>query len=110
MATLSELREHILDWVKWFYEDLAEKNNFADWPDPCFSPIQFQDMTALTQFAIQAQQIGAISKDTIAQLYGSTYEEEKQKISFEVSEDDTNTDQPKASEESDTAPGSGLQS
>lgn len=109
MATLSELRERILDWVKWFYEDLATKNNFSDWPDPYFSPIQFQDMTALTQFAIQAQQIGAISKDTIAQLYGSTYEEEKQKISFEVSEDDTNTDRPAAPEEPSAPAGTGLQ-
>jgi hypothetical protein len=106
-ATLTELRERILQWIQWLYEDLATRNGFADWPDPYFSPIQFQDMTALTQFAIQAQQIGSISKDTIAQLYGSTYEEEQAKIKFEVP-DESNTDQPPVSEEPPAPTGSGV--
>jgi hypothetical protein len=109
MTTLSELREKIIEWVKLLYEDLATRNGFTEWPDPYFSPIQFQDMTALTQFAIQAQQIGAISKDTIAQLYGSTYEEEQQKISFEVEADDTNQQQPAAPKEPSAQTGTGVQ-
>jgi len=106
-ATLTELRERILQWVQWLYEDLAIRNGFTSWPEPYFSPIQFQDMTALTQFAIQAQQIGSISKDTIAQLYGSTYEEEQAKIKFEVP-NEPSTDQPPASEESSAPTGSGV--
>lgn len=109
MATLSELREKIIEWVKWLYEDLAARNNFSDWPQPYFSPIQFQDMTALTQFAIQAQQIGAISKDTISQLYGSTYEEELRKISFEVNTNEPNTQEPGTPEEPDMPSGNRLQ-
>ena len=109
MTTLSELREKIIEWVKLLYEDLATRNGFTEWPDPYFSPIQFQDMTALTQFAIQAQQIGAISKDTVAQLYGTTYEEEQQKISFEVEADDTNQQQPAAPKEPSAQTGTGIQ-
>jgi len=109
MSTLTEVRERILSWIEWFYEDLAERNNMATWPKPYFSPIQFQDMTALTQFAIQAQQIGAISKDTISQLYGTTYEEEQQKISFEVQADDTNQQEPGTPEEPGNVPGTGVQ-
>lgn len=109
MATLTEVRDRLLSWIEWFYENLAERNNLTSWPKPYFSPIQFQDMTALTQFAIQAQQIGAISKDTIAQLYGSTYEEEQQKISFEVEADDTDQQQPAAPEEPSAETGTGVQ-
>lgn len=109
MATLSELREKLIDWIKWLYEDLANRNNMTEWPEPYFSPIQFQDVTALTQFAIQAQQVGAISKDTIAQLYGSTYEEEKRKISFEVTEDESNTERPVSPEEPGVQSGNGVQ-
>jgi len=109
MSTLTEVRERILSWIEWFYEDLAERNNLTTWPKPYFSPIQFQDMTALTQFAIQAQQIGAISKDTISQLYGTTYEEEQQKISFEVKADDTNQQEPGTPEEPGNVPGTGVQ-
>jgi hypothetical protein len=109
MATLSELREKLIVWIKWLYEDLANRNNLTEWPEPYFSPIQFQDMTALTQFAIQAQQVGAISKDTIAQLYGSTYEEEKRKISFEVTENEPNTEGPVSPEEPSVPSGNGVQ-
>lgn len=108
MATLNELREKLIEWIEWLYEDLAERNNFSSWPTPYFSPVQFQDMTALTQFAIQAQQVGAISKDVIAQMYGSTYEEELEKISFEVNENDTNQSRPEAPEESETEAGAGV--
>ena len=109
MATLSELREKLIVWIKWLYEDLANRNNLTEWPEPYFSPIQFQDMTSLTQFAIQAQQVGAISKDTIAQLYGSTYEEEKRKISFEVTENEPNTEGPVSPEKPSVPSGNGVQ-
>jgi hypothetical protein len=112
-ATLTELRERILQWIEWLYEDLATRNNFSEWPQPYFSPIQFQDMTALTQFAIQAQQVGAISKDTIAQLYNTTYEEEQAKIQTEVQNEPTTSQPPSdgnnAPKEPDTPAGTGVQ-
>jgi hypothetical protein len=83
VSTLNELREAILLWVEGFYKEIAVKNDFPWHPKPSFSPIALQDITALTQLAIQAQQIGAISKDTIASLYGTTYEDEQEKIDTE---------------------------
>lgn len=83
ISTLNDMRETIIVWVEKFYQEIAEKNQFEWYPKPFFSPIALQDITALTQLAIQAQQIGAISKDTIAQLYGSTYEDEQDKIDTE---------------------------
>lgn len=109
LATLTEVRERLLAWIEWFYEELASRNNMSSWPKPYFSPVQFQDVTALTQFAIQAQQIGAISKDTIAQLYGSTYEEEQQKIGFEDNTNDTNQQESGTPEEPTSEPGNGVQ-
>ena len=41
-------------------------------------------MTALIQFAIEALTAGAISKDTVSQLYGSDYETEAGQIETEI--------------------------
>jgi hypothetical protein len=110
ISTLNDLREALTSWVEMTYQDLAEKNGFSWWPKPFFSPIALQDITALTQLAIQAQQIGAISKDTIAQLYGTTYEEEQEKIETEYQEVPQNdTNQTGTPEEQQPTPGSGLQ-
>lgn len=108
ISTLNELRDAILGWIENVYEDLATKNGFDWYPKPFFSPIALQDITALTQLAIQAQQIGAISKDTIAQLYGTTYEEEQEKIDTEViAPSDIN--QPTTPEKQQAPVGNGLQ-
>lgn len=110
ISTLNDLREAIVNWVEKTYEELAERNGFTWYPKPFFSPIALQDITALTQLAIQAQQIGAISKDTIAQLYGTTYEEEQEKIETEyqeVPQDDPS--QTRAPEEQSPPSGDGLQ-
>jgi len=82
-ASLDDLRDAIIEWLKKLYAELAEINNFNRVPDPYFSPISTTDVTALIQFAIQAQAAGAISKDTVAQLYGSDYETEAGQIETE---------------------------
>lgn len=112
ISTLNDLREAILLWIDGLYKELAVLNGFSWYPKPFFSPIALQDVTSLTQLAIQAQQIGAISKDTIAQLYGSTYEDEREKIDTEtpteeVTPDDNN--QTRVPEEQQTPVGDGLQ-
>lgn len=111
ISTLNDLRESILIWVEAFYQKLAEMNGFTWHPKPFFSPIAIQDMTALTQLAIQAQQIGAISKDTIAQLYGTTYEDEQEKIETEYQEvpQDNDNNQTRIPEEPTEGSGGGLQ-
>lgn len=111
ISTLNDIRDSILAWIETFYAELAEKNGFTWYPKPFFSPIALQDITALTQLAIQAQQIGAISKDTIAQLYGTTYEDEQEKIDTETVEEVPTNDnnQTGIPEEQQTPTGNGIQ-
>jgi hypothetical protein len=82
-ATLEDLREALIKWVADLYKELAEKNEFKRIPDPVFAPIAAADYTALIQFGIQALNAGAISKDLVAQLYGSSWEEEANQIQTE---------------------------
>ncbi len=83
-ATLDDLREAIIEWLKKLYRELADINNFDRIPDPYFAPIATTDVTALIQFAIEALNAGAISKDTVAQLYQSDYETEAGQIETEI--------------------------
>lgn len=82
-ATLEDLRETIIKWLTELYRELADKNNFKRFPEPYFAPIATSDYTALVQFAVDAMKEGAISKDTIAQLYGSDFETEADQITTE---------------------------
>lgn len=82
-ATLEDLRESIIKWLTELFRELAEKNNFKRFPEPYFAPIATSDYTALVQFAVDAMKAGAISKDTIAQLYGSDFETEADQITTE---------------------------
>ncbi len=82
-ATLEDLREAIIDWLVGLYAELGELNNFPRVPEPYFAPIATSDYTALVQFAVDAMSAGAISKDTIAQLYGSDFETEADQITTE---------------------------
>lgn len=82
-ATLEDMREAIIEWLTELYRILGEKNGFNRVPEPYFAPIATTDYTALVQFAVDAMSAGAISKDTIAQLYGSDFETEADQITTE---------------------------
>jgi len=82
-ATLEDMREAIIAWLRIMYATLAEKNGFKRYPEPYFAPIATSDYTALVQFAVDSMSKGAISKDTIAQLYGSDFETESGQITTE---------------------------
>jgi len=86
-ATLEDLRDALIVWLKALYKELAEINNFDTLPEPYFSPIATTDMTALIQFANDTLNGGSISKDTVAQLYGSDYETEAKQIETEIEMD-----------------------
>ncbi len=86
-ATLEDLRDAIITWLKVLYNELAEINNFDRIPEPYFAPIATTDMTALIQFSIEALTAGAISKDTVSQLYGSDFETEAGQIETEIEMD-----------------------
>jgi len=79
-ATLSDLRDVLIEWLIRFYDLLAQENGFVRTPEPYFSPIQTGDLTSLVQFAVQAMQSGAISKDTLAQLYDTSWDTESLQI------------------------------
>ena len=92
-ATLDDLRDALIEWLKQLYKELADINGFDRIPDPYFAPIATTDMTALIQFAIDALNAGAISKDTVAQLYQSDYETEAGQIETEIEMDVPSPDQ-----------------
>ncbi len=82
VSTLNDVRDALLAWARWLYQRIGEMNNMIP-PRPYLTPIPLQDITALIQFAIQAQDAKAISRDTISQLYGSTFEDEALKMKEE---------------------------
>lgn len=83
-AMLEELRWKLLEWVRYLYERLADENNFANVPDPMFEPLVQSDTTTLIANSAGALKAGVVSKDTIAQLYGTTFENEQRQIEYEV--------------------------
>ncbi len=83
VSALNDLRKAILRWIKELYKDLAKENGFKNVPEPTFLPIQTGDLSTLATFAIEAVKLGAISKDTVAKIIGSSYEEEKEQLENE---------------------------
>jgi hypothetical protein len=84
-ATLEDLRDNIIMWVEDLYRELADKNGFTSIPEPYFTPIQTMDYTALVQFAVDAMNSGSISKNDVAQLYGTDYDTVASQIETERS-------------------------
>lgn len=82
ISTLSELRDVLTEWAVWLYAIIGEQNDMIP-PDPYLTPIPLQDITSLIQFSISARTEKAISRDTIAQLYGTTFEDEALKMKEE---------------------------
>lgn len=78
IATINEMREGLLKWIRIMYEDMAEQNGFRNIPTPYFRPISSADLSTLMAFAIEAAKMGSISQDTIANAFGTTYEFEKE--------------------------------
>src|SRR5690606_22349142 len=81
---LDDMRDEILGWIKGLYEELAKENGFKAIPEPYFLPILSADFTTLVQFANDSIKNGAISKDMLAQLYGSDYETQAQQMQVEI--------------------------
>lgn len=90
IAALREIQEMLLEWVEWLYEFLAAENGFKNWPKPEFSPITSTEIISLVQFAIEAMKLGALSRDTVASMFGKDFETERVQIESEADV----TDQP----------------
>jgi hypothetical protein len=76
-STLENLQRAILTWLKKLYKEVAEVNGFKRYPQPVLPQVSITDFTALVQFAIDAMREGAISKNRVAELYGTDHETEK---------------------------------
>lgn len=76
LATINDIRDMVLLWVKHFYEKLGELNGFDRIPEPAFTPIVMADVANLIQYAGEFLINGAISKETVAEFYGKNWEDE----------------------------------
>lgn len=90
LATLKNIREQLLIWIKLFYRELGDKNKFDRIPEPYFMPINMTDVSALIQYGKDYIEQRVISKDTIAQYYNTDYENEQPQI--EVEQEDTDNE------------------
>jgi hypothetical protein len=84
-ATLEDLRDSLVTWLEGLYQELAELNGFTRIPEPYLTPIQTMDYTALVQFAVNAMIAGGISKNDLAQLYGTDYDTVQSQLEIEQS-------------------------
>lgn len=83
IATLEGMRDDILEWVRYLYQHLADLNGFTQYPEPQWSPIALASAMDLLQYAAQFVENETVSRDTIAQLYGTSYESEFDRIEIE---------------------------
>ena len=88
LATIKDMQEALLGWVKHLYQILADKNKFQKLPpEPYFQPITMADIANLIQYADAFYTSGAISKNTIALLFGETYANEYEQRLLEQEQD-----------------------
>jgi len=84
IATLNEAREQLLNWVRKLYKDLAELNGFKNIAIPSFPPIPSSEIMGLVQYAIEAAKFGALSKNSVAEIFGTDYETEREQQEIEL--------------------------
>lgn len=95
LATLTEARSVILEWIRKIYRELADVNGFINIPDPNFDPLTVNDAQVLIQYAATALKDQVISRNTYAQLFNTDFETEQQQRTYEneaVSQDTVTID------------------
>lgn len=91
ISTLEDMRTDIIVWVKELYAYLAEANGFLTFPEPYFAPINTADAKDLLQYAAQFVDNETISRDLVARIFGSTYEDEQLQMKKESKPDNVPT-------------------
>ena len=86
ISTLEDMRKDIIIWIKKLYSELADANGFLTYPEPYYMPINTADAQDLLQYAAQFVENRTISRDTVAQLFGTTYSDEIRQIKKEDSD------------------------
>ena len=87
IATLNELRDHIIYWIEGLYEEVREMNNFKHTPEPYFPPINSADKLELVKYAVDVAKIGAISKDAVAYFFDRDYTTEREQMDLSDEKD-----------------------
>lgn len=85
IATIEAMRDDILEWVKELYKQLADLNGFTQYPTPYWTPVSTAAAMELLQYATNFIDT-TISRDMVAQIYGSSYEQEHAQIEIEESD------------------------
>lgn len=84
LSTLFSMQRSVSDWiVSYFYPYLANLNGFKNIPTPTFLPIHTADVISLIELALNAVKQGAVSRDYLANLFGTSFDEELEKIQEE---------------------------
>ena len=83
IATLNALRSDVLEWIRYLYADLADKNGFVQYPDPYWTPINTAAVAELIQYADKFITNKTISRNTGALLYGTDWNTEREQIEVE---------------------------
>jgi hypothetical protein len=82
IATIEAMRDDILEWVKELYQQLADLNGFTQYPTPYWTPVSTAAAMELLQYATNFVDT-TISRDMVAQIYGSNYEQEHAQLEIE---------------------------
>lgn len=84
LATIRHIHADITKWVESVFVTVADANGIITVPTPIFAPVSTADVTQLLQYAATMLDRGVISKDLVARLYGSDYEQEAQQIELDT--------------------------
>lgn len=74
LATIRDIQDQLLSWVRYILRVLADKNGFTKVPEVSFAAVNLANMEVLVQYAKDYYEVGALSLDDLAKLYGSNFE------------------------------------
>jgi hypothetical protein len=77
LSAIRHIHRDVLRWVEAVFRDVAEANGMVSIPQPLFAPVVTADVTQLLQYATNLLDRGVLSKDTVARLYGTDFERER---------------------------------
>lgn len=72
--TIKSVRNSLLPWVDYLYEEMKDRNNFTNLPSAAFSEVRLYDLSKLLEVADKVYERGALSKTTLARLAGFDFE------------------------------------
>lgn len=110
LSMMQGIQQDVLQWVKQMYREVALLNGIKRVAEPYFAPVQIIDVTMLLTQAAALVQANAISRETIAALYGSDFSTELQNMLYEyeametLRESDNDSDSTTPQERNSPAP------